>query len=61
MNETMDKIGFDSEIPADESQRQYHYIDKAKKYVEEISARLNRPLYAAVVTFGCQMNAVHGI
>ena len=45
----------------DESQRQYYYIDKAKKYVKEISSGLNRPLYASVVTFGCQMNAVHGI
>lgn len=41
----------------DESQRQYYYIDKAKKYVKEISSGLNRPLYASVVTFGCQMNA----
>ncbi|MBD5520567.1 MAG: tRNA (N6-isopentenyl adenosine(37)-C2)-methylthiotransferase MiaB [Lachnospiraceae bacterium] len=41
----------------DESQRQYYFIDRARKYVEEISTGLNRPLYAAVVTFGCQMNA----
>ncbi len=41
----------------DESQRQYYFIDKAKKYVKEISSELNRPLYASVITFGCQMNA----
>ncbi len=41
----------------DETQLQYDYIEKAKQYVKAESERLGRPLFAAVTTFGCQMNA----
>ena len=41
----------------DETQLQYDYIEKAKQYVKAESERLGRPLFAAVITFGCQMNA----
>lgn len=40
----------------DETQLQYDYIEKAKQYVKAESERLGRPLFAAVITFGCQMN-----
>lgn len=40
-----------------EAARQYDFIEKCRRYIEEESRRLNRPLAAAVVTFGCQMNA----
>ena len=40
-----------------EAARQYDFIEKCRQYIEEESRRLNRPLAAAVVTFGCQMNA----
>lgn len=40
-----------------EATRQYDFIEKCRRYIEEESRRLNRPLAAAVVTFGCQMNA----
>lgn len=41
----------------DEAKLQYHYINKAKQYVKAEGERLGRPLFAAVITFGCQMNA----
>lgn len=44
-------------LSEDESKRQYYYIEKCRQYVETESRRLERPLTAAVVNFGCQMNA----
>jgi len=41
----------------DEAKLQYDYIEKAKQYVKAESERLGRPLFASVITFGCQMNA----
>lgn len=40
-----------------ETELQSEYIEKAHKYVKAESERLGRPLFAAVITFGCQMNA----
>ncbi|MBQ8527656.1 MAG: tRNA (N6-isopentenyl adenosine(37)-C2)-methylthiotransferase MiaB [Lachnospiraceae bacterium] len=42
---------------ADEPERQYFYIAKAKKLVEEMTQRLGRKPTFCVTTFGCQMNA----
>ena len=44
-------------LQADESARQYHYIDRAREIVRAKSAELGRPLLYCVHTFGCQMNA----
>ena len=44
-------------IPVREPERQYYFIEKCKDYVRKISEELRRPLTAAVITFGCQMNA----
>lgn len=44
-------------IPVTEPERQYYFIEKCKDYVRKISEELRRPLTAAVITFGCQMNA----
>lgn len=43
--------------PLTEPQRQYYFIEKAKKYIKEESEELGRPLTFCVTTFGCQMNA----
>ena len=43
--------------PAHEPERQYYFIEKARGYIEEASARAGRPLTFHVTTFGCQMNA----
>ena len=45
------------EPPAHEPERQYYFIEKARGYIEEASARAGRPLTFHVTTFGCQMNA----
>lgn len=42
---------------AAEAQLQYHYITKARAYVEAESKRVGHILTASVITFGCQMNA----
>lgn len=57
-----DKIDFDSidfrkTPPAEEPQRQYYFIAKARELIREESKRLGRPLFFKSVTFGCQMNA----
>ena len=54
----LDKIEINTEPPEDEPARQYYFIAKCRRYVEAESRRLGRPLTAAVITFGCQMNLV---
>lgn len=53
----LDKIDLNGPAPAGEPERQYYFIKKAQKYVQEESERLGRPLRANITTFGCQMNA----
>ena len=43
--------------PDTEPQRQYHYMALCRRYLKEKEEKLGRPLSAAVITFGCQMNA----
>ena len=57
MNMMNPDISLSNEIPADETARQYYYIEKTKAYVEAKSTELGRPLTFCVTTFGCQMNA----
>ncbi len=44
-------------IPVQEPERQYYYIEKAKEYVQKAAKEAGRPLTFCVTTFGCQMNA----
>ena len=57
MNTIKTDISLSNEIPVSEPERQYYYIEKAKKYVKKMSEELGRPLTFCVTTFGCQMNA----
>ncbi len=57
MNMMNPDISLSDEIPADETQRQYYYIEKARMYVQRASLSAGRPLTFCVTTFGCQMNA----
>ena len=50
-------IDITKEPPADDTARQYYFIEKAKAYVQRESEKLGRPLTFCVTTFGCQMNA----
>jgi tRNA-2-methylthio-N6-dimethylallyladenosine synthase len=43
--------------PCHEPERQYFYIAKLKELVKAETEKLGRPLRAAIITFGCQMNA----
>lgn len=45
------------EIPVMEPQRQFYYMDQAKKLIREREEASGRKLTAHVETFGCQMNA----
>lgn len=42
-----------SEIPETEVERQYYFIEKCRKYVEELEKELGRKLTFCVQTFGC--------
>lgn len=53
----LDSIDLSLEAPLEEPARQYYFMAKARKYVKAMSEKLGRPLFSAVVTFGCQMNA----
>ncbi|MEG0154731.1 MAG: tRNA (N6-isopentenyl adenosine(37)-C2)-methylthiotransferase MiaB [Lachnospiraceae bacterium] len=41
----------------EEIEKQFSYMEQAKKYVEEQAEKLGHPLTFWVTTFGCQMNA----
>ena len=51
------QINAGSEAPLMEPQRQFYYMDLAKKLVAEREKEYGRKLTAHVETFGCQMNA----
>ena len=53
----LEQIDINKEPPTNDTERQYYFIKKARKYVKEESEKLGRPLFFATVTFGCQMNA----
>lgn len=57
----MDKVrntaGQETVIPVTEPQRQYYFIERAKRDLAEMSRAAGRPLTFCVTTFGCQMNA----
>lgn len=46
-----------SAIPSEEPERQYYFIEKARRRLEEMIKEAGRPLTFCVTTFGCQMNA----
>lgn len=43
--------------PAEEPQRQYYFIERARGHLEKMKKEAGRPLTFCVTTFGCQMNA----
>ena len=45
------------QIPEHEPERQYYYMELAKQYVSQLSAKKGEALTFHVTTFGCQMNA----
>ena len=57
MNMMSPDISLSKEAPFTEPERQYYYIEKARRYVKEQSEKIGHPLSFCVTTFGCQMNA----
>lgn len=53
----LDTIDILGSVPATEPERQYYYMAKCKKLIEEKSKEIGRPLRMCTQTFGCQMNA----
>ena len=52
-----DKIDITGNPPEQEPARQYYFIAKCRQYVKKETEAAGHALSAAVVTFGCQMNA----
>ncbi len=59
MNQLIDitKYDLNMQAPGEEPERQYYFMAKAKKYVEELIDELKRKPTCCVTTFGCQMNS----
>lgn len=57
MNMMNPDINLSNEAPVQEPERQYYYIEKAKRQLAEKVKEIGRPLTFCVTTFGCQMNA----
>ena len=55
--EELYNAGETSVIPESEPERQYYYMEKARKLLAGKIREAGRPLTFCVVTFGCQMNA----
>lgn len=53
----LDRVNINCSPPDFEPQRQYYFMAKCRQIVKLESERLGRPLLAATITFGCQMNA----
>lgn len=51
------EIDINKTEPVNEPDRQYYYMAKLRKWTEEESRRIGRPLTYHIETFGCQMNA----
>ena len=47
----------EAQIPVQEPQRQYYFMERAKEHLEEMCRTAGRRLTFCVTTFGCQMNA----
>lgn len=52
-----DQIDITGNPPEEEPARQYYFIAKCRQYVRQESEAAGHGLSAAVITFGCQMNA----
>jgi len=53
----LEKYDMNSQAPANEPERQYYFMAKAKGYVEKLTEELGRKPTCCVTTFGCQMNS----
>ncbi len=54
----LDKINLQMVPPAEEPQRQYYFMAKAREMIRERSNNAGRALTACIKTFGCPKNDV---
>ena len=52
----LDRIDLTQEAPAQEPVRQYYFMAKCRKWVQEFETKNKRRPTACIQTFGCQMN-----
>lgn len=52
-----DEIDLSLDAPAEEPQRQYYFIKKARVLLAQKEAEIGHKMQACIKTFGCQMNA----
>ncbi len=57
LEQFIENMDITKEAPANDPERQYYYIKKAREYVKKAAQEAGRPLTFCVTTFGCQMNA----
>lgn len=57
MEALIEAADLDGKAPEAEPQRQYYFIKKARRYVDELAKEIGRRPRACSVAFGCQMNA----
>ena len=53
----LDAVDLTIDAPETEPDRQYYFMAKARKMIQELAAKKGRNLTFYVKTFGCQMNA----
>ena len=56
-NNRINPVERELEIPVSEPERQYYFIERARKNLEKMKKAAGRQLTFCVTTFGCQMNA----
>ena len=57
IDEIIEKVDINAPAPETEPERQYYFIKKSKELIAKKEEKKGSKLTAAVVTFGCQMNA----
>ena len=53
----LDKYQGLTQVPSEETEKQYYYMEKARAHVQRLTAELGKAPTCCVTTFGCQMNA----
>ena len=56
-NKPHNQADIERQIPVSEPERQYYFIDRARKDLKKMEEAAGRQLSFCVTTFGCQMNA----
>ncbi len=56
-NMDLSQVKIDGPVPAEEVERQFYFMAKAKAHVDNLAKQLGRTPTCCVTTFGCQMNA----